>query len=54
LEPSYSKSSTRKSFIKNAEDNQEEPRVVFDGTYHYKIIDGKRHWLTKPPATYER
>ena len=54
LESSYSKSTTRKSFIENTESNEKEPRIVFDGTYHYKILDGKRHWLTQPPETYER
>ena len=31
---------------------QEEPRIVYDGRYYFRIIDGVRHWLTPPPDDY--
>ncbi len=32
---------------------QEEPRIVYDGQYYFRIIDGRRHWLVQPPNGYE-
>ena len=29
-------------------------KIVTDGTYNYKIINGVRHWLSTPPDTYEK
>ena len=53
---SYSKSTTRQGIIKTSQLNQQqiEPKIVTDGTYNYKIINGVRHWLSTPPDTYEK
>ncbi len=56
LEKSYSESTTRQGIIKTSQLNQQkiEPKIVTDGTYNYKIINGVRHWLSTPPDTYEK
>jgi len=32
---------------------EEESRIVYDGQYYFRIVDGRRHWLVLPPNDYE-
>lgn len=32
---------------------EEESRIIYDGQYYFRIIDGRRHWLEQPPDGYE-
>ena len=34
--------------------NKKRTKIVTDGAYYYKIINGVRHWLSTPPDTYEK